>query len=81
MTTEFDILGLEPGDQNDHCRGPDSDGSCPRVGVGEVVPCAGCILQPASAGERRPYLVSRQATLCPVTLAQALAVPSDALFA
>jgi hypothetical protein len=60
--------------------GPAADGSCPRVAIGDVLPCAGHALMPAGSGAgAQPYAVSGQATLCPVTLAAALAVTSDSV--
>ncbi len=60
------------------CIGPAADGSCPRVAIGELLPCAGHALTHAeTVGAAQPYAVSGQATLCPVTLAAALAVASD----
>lgn len=65
------------GDVVSRCNGPRADGACPRVAVGEVLPCAGCILAPANAGSAAGYPVSTQMTLCPVTLALAVAVTPD----
>ena len=62
------------------CGGPSADGACPRVAVGGVIPCAGYAIVPAEAREARPYTVSPQMTLCPRTVAEALAVPSDSAF-
>ncbi len=48
--------------------------------MGDLLPCAGHALMPASSrGGAQPYAVSGQATLCPVTLAAALAVTSDSV--
>lgn len=60
------------------CGGPAPDGSCPAVNIGEVIACAGCAVVPAQATGTPVYTVARQMTLCPRTLAAALAVPSDA---
>jgi hypothetical protein len=62
------------------CTGPAADGSCPRVAIGDVLPCAGHALMPAGSGaSAQPYAVSGQAMLCPVTLAAALALTSDSV--
>lgn len=60
------------------CAGPQVDGSCPLVAVGDVIPCAGSEVVPAGMIDAEPYQVSPHMTLCPRTLAEALAVPSDA---
>jgi hypothetical protein len=62
------------------CSGPSADGACPRVAVGGVIPCAGYAIVPAGARDAWPYTVSPQMTLCPRTVAEALAVPSDSAF-
>ena len=58
------------------CTGPTSTGACARVGIGEKVACAGgvltCLDEPSD-----PYRVPSQLTLCPITLLQSLAVPTD----
>jgi len=59
------------------CAGPRPDGACPRVAVGAVLPCAGCLLVPAGAELSAAYPVAGQMTLCPVTLALAMAVSPD----
>ncbi|HEY8676174.1 MAG TPA: hypothetical protein VIO13_09450 [Candidatus Dormibacteraeota bacterium] len=59
------------------CGGPSADGACPRVAIGGIIPCAGYALVPAGARDARPYTVSSQMTLCPRTVAEALAVASD----
>lgn len=59
------------------CAGPDPDGSCPRVRIGAVIPCAGGELVPSWLPGASSYSVSKQMTICPLTLAEALAVPSD----
>lgn len=51
------------------CTGPDSTGACPQVAIGEVVPCAGCLLYSSVFGESSSYRVGSQMTLCPVLLA------------
>ncbi|HYA00137.1 MAG TPA: hypothetical protein VEK76_07270 [Candidatus Binatia bacterium] len=73
------ILTLDPSThvRVDACAGPLPDGSCPKVAVGAVVPCAGMEVVPAGAADAQPYCVSSHMTLCPRTLAEALAVPSD----
>lgn len=80
MTQSLRILD-QSGEEVRRCTGPLADGSCPRVTWGEILPCAGLALAPAGfARGSRVYAVSGQATLCPVTLAAALAVVSDAPF-
>ena len=59
------------------CGGPSADGACPRVAIGGIIPCAGYAIVPVGARDARPYTVSPQMTLCPRTVAEALAVPSD----
>lgn len=61
----------------ERCPGPSPDGACPFVGIGDVIPCAGDTLVLARTPGSAPYPVSRQMTMCPCTLAAALAVPSD----
>ena len=61
------------------CAGPSADGSCPRVAIGEAVACAGCSVIPVGI-HARPYLVPKQMTLCPRTLAAMLTIPSDSAF-
>ncbi|MBV8194360.1 MAG: hypothetical protein JOY80_02410 [Candidatus Dormibacteraeota bacterium] len=79
MDTTLRILDEVTGSEVQRCTGPASDGSCPRVAIGDLLPCAGHALMPErSTGQ--PYAVSGQATLCPVTLAAALAVDSDSAF-
>jgi hypothetical protein len=75
----IDILILDPATNHlvGGCGGPSLDGACPRVAVGGIIPCAGYAIVPAGAGSARPYTVSPQMTLCPRTVAEALAVPSD----
>jgi hypothetical protein len=74
------ILDEATGREVERCTGPAADGSCPRVSVGDILPCAGHALVAERTGAvGRPYGVSGQATLCPVTLAAALAVASDAV--
>ena len=83
MTSEHLLRILEGGTgrETDRCTGPAADGSCPRVAIGDILPCAGCVLAPAVIGpEALPYEVSRRATLCPVTLAAAMGVAPDNLF-
>ena len=64
-----------------YCVGPLPDGSCPRVRIGEVVDCAGLTITPAWSARPEPYRVQGTLTLCPLTLARALAVPIDTAFA
>lgn len=73
------VLLLDPAthDELGRCAGPAPDGSCPAVSIGEVIACAGRAVIPDHAPGTPPYTVSRQMTLCPATLAAALAVPSD----
>ncbi|MBV8529434.1 MAG: hypothetical protein JOZ75_14080 [Candidatus Dormibacteraeota bacterium] len=79
--TTLRIIDEATGAQVQQCTGPLPDGSCPRVAIGDILPCAGHGLAPAASGAgAQPYAVPGQATLCPVTLAAALAVASDAPF-
>ncbi len=74
------ILDEATGEEVQRCTGPASDGSCPRVTIGDILPCSGHLLMPVNASRgRQPYAVSGQATLCPVTVAFALAVTPDVL--
>lgn len=74
------ILDEATGREVQRCAGPAADGSCPQVAIGDLLPCAGHALVPnGSSAGAQPYAVSGQATLCPVTLAAALAVTSDAV--
>ena len=78
MDTTLRILDEVTGSQLQRCNGPAPGGSCPRVAIGDLLPCAGHALAPeGSSGQ--PYAVSGEATLCPVTLAVALAVASDSV--
>jgi hypothetical protein len=74
-----DLVMRDPytGDEVARCIGPDADGRCPRVEVGEVLPCAGCLLLPRGAALSAGYPVDVHMTLCPVTLALAMAVTPD----
>lgn len=76
---KLDLVMRDPdtGDEVDRCAGPKADGSCPRVAVGEVLPCAGCILEPRGADLDEGYPVTAHMTMCPVTLALAMAVTPD----
>lgn len=76
---ERELLILNPGTHGviASCVGPSADGACPRVAIGEMVPCAGYELAPAGARNVRLYEVSPRMTMCPLTVAQALAVESD----
>jgi hypothetical protein len=71
------ILDAASGAQVEQCTGPAPDGSCPRVVIGEVIPCAGHLLIRADAAGGLSYEVSAQMTLCPLTLAASLAVAND----
>lgn len=64
------------------CSGPLPDGSCRRLTQGEMLPCAGLALaaERSALGAPQSYAVSGRATQCPVSLAAALAVASDAPF-
>ena len=74
------VLDESSSEVTQRCNGPSPDGSCPRVAIGELLPCAGHLLVPEGARAATPYAVAGRATLCPVTLAAALAVTSDAVF-
>lgn len=77
-TTVLRILDEATGKEVMRCTGPAPDGSCPRVEIGDILPCSGHALAQASAGDDAPtYDVPGQATLCPLTVAAALAVPPD----
>ena len=78
--TKLLILDESSHEVTQRCTGPAPDGSCPRVAIGDILPCAGHLLVPEDAAGGTPYAVAGQATLCPVTLAAALAVNSDAVF-
>lgn len=82
MAEDFEIVILDEKDGSviGRCTGPAADGSCPRVAVGELVPCAGTELVSPGAGAMHPYDVPASMTVCPVTLANMLAVTSDAPF-
>ena len=80
MNGNMRILDLESHRVVGNCAGPSADGACPRVAVGGVIPCAGFAIIPAGASDDRAYTVSPQMTLCPRTVADALAVPSDWAF-
>ncbi|HZS15282.1 MAG TPA: hypothetical protein VFC09_11850 [Candidatus Dormibacteraeota bacterium] len=60
-----------------HCSGPAPSGACPRVGVGETVPCAGHTIVPDRPGAWLPYKVPDSEVSCPVTAALALAGSPD----
>jgi hypothetical protein len=76
---EREIVILAPGTHRvvGSCSGPSANGACPRVAIGEMIPCAGYELALSGARDTRPYEVSPRMTLCPVTVAEALAVESD----
>jgi hypothetical protein len=71
--TTLDIIAYDPktGSVAWHCPGPDARGACPRVAIGEEMPCIGKTLVVLGATED-PYVVAPHMTLCPVTLALAL---------
>ena len=74
------IVDEATGREIERCAGPAADGSCPRVTIGDILPCSGHVLIPlAPADGVFPYAVSGHATLCPVTVAAALAVTPDNL--
>ena len=78
MDTTLRILDEASGGEVQRCIGQLPDGSCPRVAIGEILPCAGYALLPQHvAAGAQPYAVPGGATLCPVTVAAALAVASD----
>lgn len=59
------------------CRGPGPDGACCRAAIGEPAACAGLFVRPARGPGDPVYPVPSTLTLCPVTLARSLAVPTD----
>jgi len=71
------MLDVASGRVVGRCTGPTADGRCPRVTVGEILPCAGCALVPVDAPGAEAYTVSAGMTLCPITVALALAVPPE----
>lgn len=79
MGMERELLILAPGTHGvvGSCGGPSVGGGCPRVAIGEVIPCAGYELALSGSRNARPYEVSPRMTLCPLTVAEALAVQSD----
>ena len=78
--TVLSIVDEATGREIERCAGPAADGSCPRVTIGDMLPCAGHVLVPLAPADRAfPYAVSGHATLCPVTVAAALAVTPDNL--
>jgi hypothetical protein len=58
------------------CTGPTSSGACGRVTIGENVACAGEILTCMDT-QGDACRVPNQLSLCPITLLQSLAVPTD----
>lgn len=75
------ILDQATGVQVQQCTGPLPDGSCPRVALGDIVPCAGHAVVPALAAPgTQAHAVPGLATGCPVTLAAMIAIASDAAF-
>ena len=74
MTRDLDIVIREPvsGEILAHCNGPARDGACAAVDVGAEVACAGQALL-ASGVEATPFPVPVGTTVCPVSLALALA--------
>lgn len=77
MDTDIAILDSSTQRLVGRCHGAAPDGSCPRVAIGQVIACAGCTVAPAGAPRQMAYAVGSQMTLCPQTLAAALAVPAD----
>ena len=76
MGRTYDLVDLTTTSVADVCTGPDANGACPRVRIGETVACSGRALRlhgVAGAG----YAVGSAMTLCPVTLAASLAVPVE----
>jgi hypothetical protein len=80
MGADMDIRILQDESELARCLGPAPDGSCPRVAVGDLIPCAGHAVIAGRAAHPHPYAVSGRATLCPITLATILTVESDAAF-
>jgi len=60
-----------------HCTGPAPDGRCPRVEIGETVPCAGCTIAPDGAAPAVRYTVGADEVSCPVIIGMALAGTPD----
>jgi hypothetical protein len=77
MEREILIFDRETHGVVSSCGGPSADGACPRVAIGDMVPCAGYGLAISGTRDTRPYEVSPRMTLCPLTVAEALAVQSD----
>lgn len=78
MNETLVMIDKATGRELERCSGPAADGSCPRVTRGEILPCAGHALELIGPdGPTVPYDVSEQATICPVTLAAATAIPTD----
>jgi len=77
MATTLLILDEATGAEMQRCIGPAADGSCPKCSIGDVLPCAGYRLRPDGVADQATYEVPGHATLCPVTLAAALAVATD----
>ena len=73
------VIRAADGEVVGECAGPDARGQCPRVALGEVVPCAGQSLTADGHGSWLPYAVPGDETTCPVALALALAASPDAL--
>lgn len=71
------VIRAAEGDVLGECAGPDPRGVCPLVTPGHVVPCAGHTLTPNGHGSWFPYAVAGDETVCPVTLALALAASPD----
>ena len=80
MEAEMDIRILEEGDELARCTGPAPDGSCPRVAIGDLLPCAGHAIVTGRTAHPHPYAVAGRATMCPITLASMIAVQSDVSF-
>lgn len=60
-----------------HCDGPLRNGACPRVAMGDVVPCSKHLLVRVGDPSMEGYAVPAELTICPVVLAQSLAVPVE----
>lgn len=61
------------------CAGPAPRGACPRVDIGDVVPCAGDTLAPGGPGCWLPYAVASGETTCPITSALVMAGSPDVM--
>jgi hypothetical protein len=63
------------------CDGPAHRGACPRVDIGDVVPCAGDTLAPGGPGRYVPFAVAPGETMCPITSALVMAGSPDVMAA